>query len=57
MENENINLLKRWAIFTLQLGLGIFLFTTASGLALAVHSASYPMGTGGSFPEGKTAGA
>jgi hypothetical protein len=38
-------------------GLGIFLFTTASKPALRGHSASYPMGTRGSFPEGKAAGA
>jgi hypothetical protein len=33
-------------------GLGIFLFTTVSG----AHLSSYPMGTVGSFPRGKTAG-
>jgi len=38
-------------------GLGIFLFTTTSRTALEVHSASYPLGTRGSFPGGKAAGA
>jgi hypothetical protein len=35
--------------------LGIFLFTTAFRTALGAHPASYPMGTGVSFPGGKAA--
>jgi hypothetical protein len=31
----------------------IFIFYTSFSPALGVHSASYPMGTGGSFPGGK----
>jgi hypothetical protein len=38
-------------------GLGIFLFTTVSRMALGpAHPASYPMGTKGSFPGNKAAG-
>jgi hypothetical protein len=33
----------------------MFLFSTASRLALGVHPASYPTGAGGDFPGGKTA--
>jgi hypothetical protein len=39
------------------LRLGIFLFTTASRTTLGAHPVSYPMGTRGSFPGGKAAGA
>jgi hypothetical protein len=35
----------------------VFLFTTASRTVLGAHPASYPMGTRGSFPGGKAAGA
>jgi hypothetical protein len=34
-----------------------FLFSTLSRPTLGVHPTSYPMGTGGSFPGGKAAGA
>jgi hypothetical protein len=34
----------------------IFLFSTAFRPSLGTHPASYPMGTGGDFLEGKTAG-
>jgi hypothetical protein len=38
-------------------GLGIFLFITTSRTALGPTPTSYPMGTRGSFLEGKAAGA
>jgi hypothetical protein len=50
---------RGWTIGTLgfvsRRGLGIFLFITAFQNGSGAHPASYPMGTGGSFPGDKAA--
>jgi len=42
--------------FDSQQGQGFFLFATAFQTGSGAHIASYPMGTGSSFPRGKIAG-
>jgi hypothetical protein len=54
---KNFVILRLWdwmiGRFEPRQGLGIFLFTTTSTLALGAHTASYTMGTRGSFLGGK----